>query len=204
MKLKHLNEAKPGDRVEFVYDGGSNPGTSRTIIVQRVLSDRIWGLDVAKNEHRQYLFDRVNSESCVAILTPAVQKTRTKSTVLSFIDARSKLHDQIDSLTGEDLAEALAIMSGEDRGTFDTANSQVIIERDVAMPHCRVNNEYKYDGVTVPALEYINEDGEVLTTATIHDIDKDEVFLIIDESLYGAEIFIEIIAKHLGILEKIA
>jgi len=71
--------------------------------------------------------------------------------VMPFTDARQLLHDQIDELNAEDLVEALVLLDGQDRGRFDSANGQVILETDVQEPRF----DLCQGGIVV-----INQDGE--------------------------------------------
>jgi len=206
--LKSLAEAQAGQVVSFTYYGGSSPGSIRTVMVTDVRDDRIVGDDYDRKEPRQFLFERASLPKVIeevpeapiaaeaacdesAIITPS---TRVRRTPMSFAQARQRLHEQIDALTGEDLAEALAEVDGEDRGTFDASNGQVILERDVPIPHAVLNMNAQPDAV---GLDWVNEDGDRLTTVT--RLDGDTVRLFVGESEVHAETFISDIAEHFGL-----
>jgi len=126
--VKSLAEVAPNQRVSFAYYGGENEGATRTVDVTEVSDDRIYGVDVDKQEPRQYLFDKAAivlvlreanepepAEAATEVEPPVADvvneppaTTRVRRTCLSFIEARQRLHDQIDTLNGEDLAEVLA------------------------------------------------------------------------------------------------
>jgi len=205
--LESLEEAKVGQRVSFAYYGGENPGTTRLVDVEEIRNDRIIGMDVTKQEKRQYLFTKaavtvvvvdkpqapVAAEAvCDMELEPA---TRVRRLPMDFTTARDLLHQQIDSLHGEDLAEVLAEIQGEDRATFDANSGQVIMERDVLVPHCEVNMDDGHCGAA--GIDWVNEDGERLTTTFLHDGDAIRLFNTDNE--VGAEILIAEIAQHLGL-----
>ena len=217
--LKTLADARVGERLSFAYYGGSNPGMSRTVDVLEVLDDRIIGTDVAKDEQRQYLFDKaaiivlihepiamvdrlVAEASCdvelgelVAIASVAKPITmRVRRRPLSFEDARQKLHDQIDTLNGEDLAECLAEIEGEDRGAFDSGTGEVTLETDVAIPHCEVNLNGHADAA---GIDWLNEDGERITTTFLNE--EGTIRLYLTNTEVTAENLIKEIAQHLGL-----
>jgi hypothetical protein len=103
---------------------------------------------------------------------------------MSFIEARMTLHDAIDKLNGEDLAEVLAEVQGEDRARFDAPSGQVVLERDVVIPHCDTIQLCAVNGAQGVEVDWVNEDGESLTTT----------FPCSD-----AESLIKEIAQHLGL-----
>src|SRR5690554_6409130 len=131
--MRSFVEAKVGQRLSFAYFGGSTPGAIREVDVEEVRDDRIVGVDVAKQETRQYLADKaalIQVLSEPAVVTPPLASdaacVRVRRTPMSFLDARQRLHDQIDALNGEDLAEVLAEVDGQDRAVFDASNDVVV------------------------------------------------------------------------------
>jgi len=210
--LKSLAEAKIGQRLEFTYYGGENPGTIRTVDVTAVEDDRIRGMDLEKDEPRQYLFYKAARIKVVIEclrLTPELEAEhlvkqeapteslpthRTRRLPLSFPAARDLLHQQIDSLNGEDLAEVLGEVQGEDRARFDAESGVVIMERDVLIPHCEVS-EKTLNGAA--CIDWVNEDGERFTTTFLHEGRK--LHLMQDTTEVSAETLIKGIAQHLGL-----
>lgn len=206
--LKSLAEAKEGQRLSFAYYGGENPGTTRQVDVEEVKDDRIIGTDVDKQETRQYLFEKaaivvVIDQPQPPIAAEAVcdveheytaPTTRVRRMPMSFPAARDLLHQQIDALNGEDLAEVLAEVQGEDRARFDATSGQVMLERDVLIPHCVVNQP-AHDGIA--CIDWLNEDGVALSTAFL--VDNDTVLLQAANVELTAEEFIKEIAQHLGL-----
>ena len=216
--LKSLAEAQVGQRLSFVYYGGETPGTARQVDVEEVRDDRIVGTDVVKQETRQYLFEKA---AIIVVVTPIAQvdalvadldihqpaeaacdvepeaeampTTRVRRMPMSFPAARDRLHQQIEALNGEDLAEVLGEIEGEDRSRFDAESGQVILERDVLIPHCEVN-----DGNDKGAsIDWVNEDGVRLTTTFFHNGDR--VLLQEGDNYVTAEDLITKIAQHLGL-----
>jgi hypothetical protein len=207
--LKSLADAKPGQRLSFAYYGGSDFGTTRQVDVDEVLDDRILGTDVAKDEPRQYLFDKaaivvVISEpqpvpaeaACDVPVTDVLSSptTRVRRTPMSFVDARQRLHDQIDELNGEDLAEVLAEVDGMDRGQFDAPNGQVVLERDVLVPHCTLNLTSE-----VASVDWVNEDGVPLTIVSSKAADDNHVELTANGEAVAAEDCVRKLAEHFGL-----
>lgn len=209
--LKSLAQAQVGQRLQFAYYGGTDVGAMRTVDVEEVSDDRVYGQDVDKGKPRQYMFDKA---AMVQVVTEAVVQahvvaaeaacevetvastTRVRRNVLSFVDARQRLHEQIDSLNAEDLAEVLAEVDGEDRGRFDSANGQVVLERDVMVPHTVINDNGPIDGAA--GLDWINEDGERLTTTTLFNEDE-QVGMFVGNEQVTAEQFVTRICEHLGL-----
>jgi hypothetical protein len=215
--LKSLALAQVGQRLQFTYYGGTDvcgiflSNALRIVDVEEVGDDRIFGQDVDKGEPRQYMFDKA---AMVQVVTEAVVQapvvaaeaacdapepaadTRVRRTVLSFVDARQRLHDQIDELNAEDLAEVLAEVDSEDRFTFDADNGQVVLERDVFVPHAVINDNGPIAGVS--SLDWVNEDGERLNTSTLFN-DEERVGLFVGAQQVTAEEYITQIAQHLGL-----
>jgi hypothetical protein len=204
--LKSLADAKVGQQVMFAYYGGENPGAMRTVLVGEVQEDRIIGTDLDKQETRQYLFEKAaiievvkepiapdeNQRPPVAEAACDVEAeptTRVRRTPLSFIDARKALHDSIDKLNGDELAEVLAEVQGEDRARFDAPSGQVVLEKDVVIPHCESGHM---------GTEWVNEDGERIKTNTIIDLDG-IVTWCCDGERHTAENFLRKISQHMGL-----
>ena len=206
--LKSLADAEDGQRLSFAYYGGENSGGTRVVDVTSIGDDRMFGIDVAKNEPRQYLFENAALISIVERATPvaaeaacdvepeaeAVVPTRVRRLPMSFPAARDLLHQQIEALNGEDLAEVLAEIQGEDRARFDATSGQVILERDVLIPHCVVNDKAHNDAA---GIDWVNEEGEALTTTFYHKDNR--VLLFSDKDKVSAENLIREIARHLGL-----
>lgn len=216
--LKSLADAQVGQRVSFAYYGGSNPGDVRVVDVKEVLDDRICGVDIDKQEDRQYLFEKaaiITVISTVALPvdqvnalvvadldenqeapapTEGLPTIRVRRTPVSFPDARNLLHEHIDNLNGEELAEVLAELQGDDRARFDQPSGQVILEKDVIIPHCEVSNETLNDAASI---EWVNENGERLTTTFLHEDNK--IHLMLNTKEVDAESLIISIARHFGL-----
>ena len=218
--LKSLADAKVGQRLSFAYYGGETPGRTRQVDVTEVLDDRIVGTDVEKRETRQYMFDKaavvvvvhepvamvaaleadldenqpIAAEAACDVTVEPIPTTRVRRTPLSFPAARDLLHQQIDALNGDDLAEVLGEIQGDDRAKFDAANGQVVLERDVVLPHCVVNDN-AHTGAA--GIDWVNEDGERITTTFLHD--GDTVRLHSGSTEVSAESLVTEIAQHLGL-----
>lgn len=200
--MKSLVEATVGQRLSFCYYGGSKPGTFRVVEVTEVLDDRIRGIDEAKEEHREYLVDKA---TLITVLPPDVvpvpvaeaacdepvdlnPTTRVCQTTLSFVDARQHLHDQIDELCGEDLAEVLAEIDGKDRARFDADQGIVVLEQDVPIPHCRLNQTATDD---TAGIDWVNENGDTVTSVSTYN-GKEVVFLLDGEPVTPEELVVEL------------
>jgi len=201
--MQTLADAKVGQRVQFAYYGGSNIGDLRLVDVQEVFSDRIVGLDVCKDKIRHYLFAKAEMVSlvepepaeaaCDAIVEPKAT-TRMHSHPISFPDARDLLHDQIDALNGDDLAEVLAEINGDDHGRFDATSGVVVLERQVLIPHCKVNM-HAHQGAA--GVDWINEGGNILTTTFFNTDTK--LVLFVGDNEVTAEELITSLSQHLGL-----
>jgi len=122
------------------------------------------------------------------------ETTRVRRQHISFVDARQRIHDQIDELNGEDLAEVLAEIDGHDRAEFDVVTAEVIVEDDVCVPHCLLNMECH---PSIAGIDWVNEEGEVVTSMTTHN--DGNIKLQLDDNLVTAEQMITLIAQHLGL-----
>ena len=207
--MKSLVEAQVGQRLHFAYYGGSNPGIFRVVEVQEVKDDRIIGTDEAKPEHpREYLVDKA---ALITVLPPDVvpipvaeaacdepvdlnPTTRVRQTTLSFVDARQRLHDQIDKLCGEDLAEVLAEVDGKDRARFDTDQGVVVMEQNVRIPYCKLNQTATDYAV---GIDWVNENGGIVTSVSTYD-GKEVVFLLNGEPVTPEELVVELF-DHLNL-----
>ena len=189
-----LREAKVGQRLSFFYYGGSNPGDKRLVDVTEVLSDRIIGTDVDKDNIRSFVFDKA---SCIQIVTPTEkvgaldenQRPRIRRTQMSFEDARVHLHNQIDSLTGEDLAQVLAEIDGHDAHSFDSDTGSVVMETMVLEPYCQP--------VASGGTNWVNEDGDFLHV--IHIATANKALTEVDGEDVSPEECVKKIAEHLGL-----
>ena len=199
--LKSLADTKVGQIVQFAYYGGTKPGEVRRAEVNEVKTDRIMGRDIAKDEPRQYLFDQaalitvIEEAPAVVIGTTDIEvvtpPTRVRRTPLSFPNARQRLHDQIDALDGDDLAEILGEVDGANRSRFNELTGQVILEVDLIEPHCVVNTTGDVAGIN-----WTNEDGDVLTTVTATKPGTDKIELFIGETEVGPEEFVRQLTNH--------
>ena len=195
--LKSLAEAKPGQVVSFAYYGGSNVGAVREVRVTEVLDDRIVGIDLAKDGLRQYLFDNaalVKLISDVQLEPSTVVKPGIRTQRISFDHARQVLYQHIDSLTAEELAEVTAEVCGANHGSFDSATHEVILETEAVVPHCELNDHAHRDAA---GLDWVNQNGDRLTTTFFHDSDNVRFFCGNDET--DAESIIKMIAEHFGL-----
>jgi len=159
--LDCLSQAEVGQEVTFNYHGGSTPGEARTVRVMAsttdaLLSEHMLGLDIVQNEICDYRFDRASDVYIITDDKP-VPNIRVRHTTHTFVEARKRLHNQIDELNGEDLAEILAEIEGDDNGNFDASTGEVTLLRSVLIPHCKLNADKA-------GLDWVNEDGEVLTS----------------------------------------
>jgi len=203
--MKSLAEAQVGQVLSFIYYGGSNPGTQREAEVLEVHADRILGQDLAKGEPRNYLFDKATMIEVVGDCSPEVvvaeaacdventpSDTRIKTTRMPFQSAREALHQNISELNGEELSEVLAEVEGFDGGKFDAASGEVVLEQVVQVPHCTLNLEGDVAGIN-----WVNEDGDILTTVTTTD--NDRVYLSVDGEEATAEQAVSKLSQHLGL-----
>jgi len=210
--LKNITEAKVGQRISFSYLDGSTLGKIRQVDVAEVLHDRIIGTDVDTQETHQYLRDKammivpvdvdihLPAEAACEVNPETNSTTRVRHSYISFPDARNLLHQQIDTLNGEDLAEVLAEVQGEDNATFNAANGQVVLERDVLVPHCEPTINLNVPDNTpdnAADIDWVNEDGIRLTTTFFHN--RQAVRLYINTTEVSAENLIKEIAQHLGL-----
>jgi hypothetical protein len=101
--LQSLRDAQPGQTVQFIYAGGSNPGSLRTLEVQENDGYSVLGLDKDKGEFRQF---RINQASNVQVVSPG----RVKA--VYFVDARNHIKSAVEKLTGEQLAESYGKLVG--------------------------------------------------------------------------------------------
>jgi len=203
--MKTLAEAKVGQRLNFAYWGGSNPGKFRTVEVTKVGEDRIFGIDEEKEADRQYLFEKAGIIEVLSEPKPAAPKPevgelvpmlpthRIRSNTMSFPAARDLLHQQIEELSGEDLAEVLAEIQGEDKGTFDAKTGEVTVERAVAIPHVRVNMNGNSQAASI---DWVDEEGNAITTTTYMDGQDKSITLLVGNDEVTAEEYITRIAKH--------
>lgn len=211
--LNRLNDAEVGQVLSFIYLRGSRQGQRRTVEVQEVLSDRIVGHDLHVDEPRQYLFDQaveiqvlnkpvvnqeaVNSAMRACGIDPLQETTRVRRQPMSFVEARQRIHDQIDELSGEDLAEVLAEIDGHDRAEFNADDGVVIVEDDVCVPHCCINMDCD---PSAAGIDWVNEDGETVTSITRNN--KGIIELSLDGERVAAEQFIIQIGQHFGLTIK--
>ncbi len=205
--MNSLRDARVGQRVSFAYNGGSTPGTVREVYVQEVQDDRIVGV-LPNSNVRQYLFEKATMVILVSELpTPAeaacnVDPTevidlpthRVRSIERTFVEARQRLHEEIDLMNGEDLTEVLVEVDGEHSGQFDANAGMVVVERNVLVPHCIVNPYGHRKGT---GIDWVNEDGNTFTTTFFNDNGK--VRLYSGGNEVTAETIVQEIAQHLDL-----
>lgn len=204
--LKSLRDAQVGQRLSFVYYGGSNPGEARDVTVTEVLDDRIYATDHNRDEEvRCFLFDKAALivvvseapeqaaiEAVQRVVTPSGVGVRVRANSLSFVEARQRLIDQIEALSAEDLAEALAEVDGANRGTFDASTGMVTLEREVLTPHFKLNLDGDSAGVDV-----VNEDGDTTTIVTTQT--NGVVSVTLNGQDVSPEEFALALCQHLGL-----
>lgn len=197
--LKSLADAQPGNRVSFVYYGGTDVGGERVVDVEEVRDDRIVGTDTVKGEVRQYVFDKA---ACVQLLPTPIEVPapapetevgplenvepgiRTRVTNIPFPQARDMLVREIQSLNAEDLAEVLAEFRGDTRGHFDATTGEIIVERDVPAPTFVID---------LGSYTIVNEESEsMVLTSEGSDV-------TVDGEVVDPEQMVRKIAKHLGL-----
>jgi len=192
-----LSEAKVGDRVSFIYYGGSNPGTRRTVDVKEVGVDRIYGVDVNKEKERQFLF----SESAIVRLEPAMPETvadiqveerptKVNTHSESFVSARSRIIDMIDSLNGEDLAELVSQIDGDgdSESTFDEMTGQITTTTKEYISYFRSSA----DGVDI-----VNKEGKVMSMVLLVDGG-----IAIDNMSFSPDHLAVELSRHLGLTQE--
>ncbi len=183
-RVDNLLCLREGELASFVYYGGENPGTLRTVRVSRVGKDRIVGCDVAKDDTlRVYLYDKAADIKVLAEAREAEPTTRMRETRIGFDVARDSVHEDIDSLNAEDLAEVAAEMKGFMRGTFDINTHEVVLEEEVVIPH--------FDPIG-RGFDIVNEDNERLPITF-------DMELLIDNKPVTPEEMVRQIAEHLGL-----
>jgi len=55
-----IDSVKVGDKIQFVYTGGTHPNSIRTVIVSEVTSKTINGFDEYVNEYRSFLKEKIS------------------------------------------------------------------------------------------------------------------------------------------------
>jgi len=137
-----LEQAEVGQRVSFVYQGGSNPGARRLVDIESLDFEGMYGMDVDKQEPRQFLYDHVATVEVVRSAPEEVEevadrpvKTKILSTSESFVDIRKMLIETIDAMDGEELARATTQLSDCDSAKFDPNNGQITMGLEVYVPH---------------------------------------------------------------------
>ena len=130
-----------------------------------------------------------------------MKKVHTKTQTIPFVEARKLLHTQIDNLTGEDLAEVLATIRGDDDGTFNAQTGTITLYQQVITPHCRVyiRPDPPLNHATI-SIHWINQDNACLKTDFIQD--EGDIYQIYDDgsdTKITAEDLIRHIAKHFGL-----
>lgn len=64
-----IDASGTGQVLRIRYSGGSQPGTSRDIVIQSVADDRVYAVCLQAHESKTFMIDKI--ENCVAIPTPA-------------------------------------------------------------------------------------------------------------------------------------
>ena len=123
-----------------------------------------------------------------------METTRVRRKTMSFVDARQRVHDQIDAINGEDLAEVLAEIDGHDRAEFHQGSGQVIVEDDVCIPHCTLNMGCH---PSAAGIDWVNEEGDTINSVTLNNNGNIELYL--NNKQVTAEEIIRGIAQHLGL-----
>lgn len=136
--LMSLRDAKIGQTVRFVYAGGSNPGSVRTVKIEEKDSFSILGMDQDKGEYRQFYANRVNG-SVEVLDTVAPVATRTIS--VHFTDARQQLHAAIDKADGEHLAVAFIGVLPKEATNVRFVSRTGTIEYEMPEPTFNVNGQ---------------------------------------------------------------
>ena len=200
--MNRLEDALIGQRLSFVYDGGSTPGVTRVVDVIEVQFDRILGIDIGRSvdnamaETRQYLFSLARNVEVLAAPVPVVEPvdnsfgTRVVRETMSFINARQELQDRIDTMTGEELADALQLSSNVDRVTFE--NGELSLERDVTVPHCVLNGD--------SGLNWVNTNGDAMVFVCVGG--EGHITLEINDEEVSAEDCVRKLSQHMGLTQE--
>lgn len=166
--LQSLEQARVGETVAFVYFGGSTPaGGNRSVTITDMLEDRIIGTDNHKSETRSYLFVHalevsVTKERYILPIAEAVCESvapvvptglRHITEDVSFVDVQGELHDAINELTIEELADVARDFGGHD--TCEANSSTGLITLGDYKP------EPRFEGIDNGLLVF-NQEGEEL------------------------------------------
>lgn len=109
---------KPNDIVEFRYEGGSNPGTYRKVLVSLDGEPTFSGYDITNPQShffRQYSKDKVRD------LTLIGHENR-----INFAEARERLSAALKELSGEWLAKLYGKLIGSEDATWDYSTGEVV------------------------------------------------------------------------------
>ena len=177
--MVYLSECEAGQTVSFNYDGGSTPGRLRVVKIDKVCDDMLLGTDQEIDESRWFVFAKARN---VRLVGPRVRKQK-----MSFVEARDRLHEQIDELDAEGLVEVMVQLEGHDRGYFDVDKAQVVLEIDVHEPKFNLCS----NGFTIS-----NEDGECTTIQ--FDVCNGRVTAKVDGEEVTPEEMVEQLTTHLS------
>jgi hypothetical protein len=179
MSIKKLTDAQVGQRISFMYLGGTNPGAVRHVEVVEVLGDRIVGVDLDKDALRVFMVDKA---VMIEVLPdkPAVapRKLFTKE------QAREMVRTYIDSLNGPELANVLGACHDCVDATYDESGNITVQYQKPGIQHEEL-------GFTV-----FNDDGEGLYICKAED---DEQLLVNDKAISDPYVLAHKLCTHLGL-----
>jgi hypothetical protein len=193
-----LSEAPIGATVEFRYYGGSNPGSVRTVKIDKCGDGWASGVDVNLPDDNNYRRFHDASCECVTMLKPPKQIV---SSTLNFVEAENELIDTIKSMNVDELVAAYASIKCNEENTsarWDEDNSCVVVDQEIQEPYFEAN----VDGDLV----VVNSQDEKLIVAYDADNPNDLAKVTVawsSECAYDTETnlspkeFLEILKKHL-------
>jgi hypothetical protein len=190
--MDKMNGVEIGDNISFQYEGGSTPGRCRFLKVEDIVDDRVRGIDLDTGQPRQFLFDKMGEVTIAPfdLNRVPVELTTTETTTISFMEGRQYLKDHIDTLTGEELAQAIEVCNGGNQDAeYHGGTGMITMECEVLVPHFTNT----IDGVNI-----VNKDGERLaivigTDGGVIMEDKSEMVMVTPMEM------IEKVSRHLGL-----
>ncbi|MCK9351114.1 MAG: hypothetical protein M0P44_07850 [Clostridiales bacterium] len=183
--LNKLTDAQVGQTIEFTYFGGSNPGVQRLVKVEEVRDDRIVGVDLDKDALRIFLADKAAGITVMQPTTKAPEPAQLKGKLFTPNTARNALHEYIDTLEGQDLADVLCECQGGMNAVCDDCGNIVI-------QHAPPTLETTEEGFTI----YNDEGAAMYVGRAPHD---DKVVVVDDEQVNDPYDLAHRLCKHLGL-----
>ena len=183
--LNKLTDAQVGQTLQFTYFGGSNPGAQRLVKVEEVRDDRIVGVDLDKDALRIFLADKAAG---ITVMQPQPQTTKPaqlKGKLFSTNSARNALHEYIETLEGQDLADVLCECQGGIEAVCDDCGN-IVIQHE---PDARLN-------VTEAQFTIFNDDDVEMVIGRKH---YDDTLVVDGHDVDDPYEFARLLCEHLGL-----